>query len=87
MCQLIANNHRNVALIAKQGTRYVHLVTLTAHGLETGKLTEEQLTGVWGSVRAYSPEQALARFQHLAATLGATEGARRLLTAAAAALH
>jgi hypothetical protein len=76
---LIANRHRNVALLAKQGRTYTHVVILTAHGLEATKLTEDQLVSDWGQVVAYTPERAVERFQQLATSIGATEGARRLL--------
>ena len=84
---LIANRHRNVALLAKQGRTYAHIVVLTAHGLEAAKLTEEQLMSDWGSVTAYTPQKAVERFQQIATSKGATEGARRLLAHATTHTH
>lgn len=77
--KVITNSSRNVALLVTQGSKYLHLVTITAHGLEAAKITEDELTADWSELVGYQLDRACHRFKGIADELGATEGARRLL--------
>lgn len=77
--KVIANRHRNVALLAKQGRTYLHLVTITSHGLESEKITEDELLADWAEVLAYREDQGLSRFEAIAREQGASVTAARLL--------
>lgn len=77
--KLLVNRSRKAALLAKQGSTYIHLVVLKAHGLEAIKITEEELVDEWSEVLNVSGEEALQRFKEIAAKTGASSGASKLL--------
>lgn len=68
-----------MALLAKQGETYIHLVTIKATGLDSIKITEDDLTGDWAEVMGYSPEKAYSSFVDIAQTVGCTKRAAKLL--------
>lgn len=76
--KVITNRHRNIALLVTQGSKWLHIVTLTAHGLESTKLTEDELTADWAEL-VYPLEKACEKFKAIGQALGATETAARLL--------
>jgi hypothetical protein len=39
--KVITNRHRNIAILVTQGSKWIHIITLTSHGLESTKLTED----------------------------------------------
>lgn len=83
---LIANRHRNVALIVTQGPKFIHILRISAFGIEADKLTEDQLISDWGEVSHYPVGAAVARFRQMAREKGCTETASRLLDKASAQL-
>jgi hypothetical protein len=82
MEMLLKNHNRNVALLAKQGSRWVHIVCITAHRLEARKLTEEELSADWRPMPEYSEAEGVARFADIARTTGATQQAEQLIATA-----
>jgi hypothetical protein len=79
--KVIVNHHRNVALLVTQGSKWLHLIRITARGLESEKITEDELTAEWAEL-VYPLPKACSKFQAIASGLGATETAARLLTKA-----
>lgn len=79
--KVITNRHRNIALLVTQGSKWLHIITLTSHGLESTKLTEDELTADWSEL-VYPLEKACAKFRAIADSLGASDTAARLLTKA-----
>jgi hypothetical protein len=77
--KVIVNRQRNVALLATQGPRWVHLIRITAHGLESERITEEQLCADWSELASYPVEHAVRRFTDISQTVGTSASAKHLL--------
>jgi hypothetical protein len=79
--KVITNRHRNIAILVTQGSKWIHIITLTSHGLESTKLTEDELIADWSEL-VYPLEKACEKFKAIAAALGMSETAARLLVKA-----
>ena len=82
--KVITNRSRQVAMLAKQGHKFVHLIRSTAHGLHVEKITEDELTQHWSELVGYSVETAIQRFAKQAGQPRTTREARKLLLELAA---
>jgi len=70
---------RHTGLIARQTDAYVEVIRLTNRGLDTVRLTEEQLIADWGQLTAYTSSGGVQRFIKLAQTCRTTKRVRDLL--------
>jgi hypothetical protein len=77
--KVIADRSRRTALLVKQGSKWVHILRATPHGLEAGKLTEDELTADWFELATVSPEHAVQNFDNVAKRKGGTQAALQLL--------
>jgi hypothetical protein len=77
--KVIADRHRHVALLVKQGSKWVHILRATPHGLEADKLTEEELTADWSELVNQSVAGAVQSFGGIAKKKGGTQSALQLL--------
>lgn len=77
--KVIVNRARQVAILAKQGHKYVHVIRAIPRGLVVDKLTEEELIEDWSELGGYDIKTAVIKFTELVGGPRTTRGARVLL--------
>ena len=77
--KVIADRSRRTALLVKQGSKWVHILRATPHGLEADKLTEEELTADWFELTNVTVAHAVQSFGTIAKRKGGTQAALNLL--------
>lgn len=77
--KVIVNRSRQVAILAKQGHKFIHVIRATAHGLAVEKITEDELTRDWSELRGYSLHEAVRKFGELVGKPRTTKAARHAL--------
>jgi len=80
--KVIADRQRHAALLVKQGSKWIHILRATPHGLEADKLTEEELTADWFELVNQSVPNAIQSFSAVANRKGGTKAAMELLSEA-----
>ena len=76
---VIANRHRNTAIIVWQTDRVIKIVEMQAGPLAVRRIDEEELTAEWGELVGYPVEKAICKF--LGHEPGLTKGAKDALEA------
>lgn len=77
--KVIVNRSRQVAILAKQGHKYVHVIRAIPRGLVVDKLTEDELLEDWSELAGYKLEIAVMKFAELVHGPRTTRAARVLL--------
>ena len=76
--KVITDRSRHIALL-KMGNKWMHLVRITAHGLETQRVSKQQLVSDWGELVSYPVDVAVAKFKQIAHNVGATDSALKII--------
>ena len=77
--KVIVDRARHAALLVKQGSKWVHILRATPHGLVAEKLTEDQLIADWSELTKPPVEVAVDTFSGIGRVKGGTKAALALL--------
>ncbi len=82
---VVVNRQRQTGILAKQGSKYVHVVRLTAAGIVLDRIEEDVFMADWCQPAGYDVQRAINHYRAYGTKRGITKAARAALDELAAA--